>query len=90
MRVAKQAGRCVAELLGRHRRVAIGSLANRIIAEFALAALAAVDVEGNDDPVALPKFIVSRARIDHLAHELVPEDVAALHRRHQAIHQVKV
>jgi hypothetical protein len=31
-----------------------------------------------------------RARLDNIAHEFVPEDVAALHRRHQAIHQVKV
>ena len=90
MGVAKQAGRRVAELRSRHRRVAVGALANGIIAELALAALAAIDVEGNDDPVALPKLVVSRARLDHLAHELVPEDVAALHRRHQAVHQMKV
>ena len=90
MGVAEEAGRRVAELRGRHRRVAIGALAHRIIAELALAALAAIDVEGNDDPVALPELGVSRARLDHLAHELVPEDVAALHRRHQAIHQMKV
>jgi hypothetical protein len=31
-----------------------------------------------------------RALRDHLAHELVSEDAAALHRRHQAIHQMKV
>jgi hypothetical protein len=87
--VAKQAGRRVAELRGRHSRVAIGALANGIVAELALAALAAIDVEGNDDPVALPELVVRRARLDHLAHELVSEDVAALHRRHQAIQQVK-
>ena len=33
---------------------------------------------------------MSRTRLDHLAHELMPEDVAALHRRHQAIQQMKV
>jgi hypothetical protein len=31
-----------------------------------------------------------RSRLDHLAHEFVPEDVAAFHRRHQAIHQMQV
>jgi hypothetical protein len=51
---------------------------------------AAIDVEGNDDPIALPELTMSRARLDHLAHKLVPEDVAALHRRHQAIHEMKV
>ena len=90
MGVAKQAGRRVAELCSRHRRVAIGSLAHRIIAELALATFAAIDVEGNDDPVALPELGMSRPGLDHLAHKLVPEDVAALHRRHQAIHQMKV
>jgi hypothetical protein len=88
--VAEQAGRRVAELLGRHRRVAIGALANGIIAELAPPALAAIDIEGNDDPIALPELRMSRAGLDHLAHELVTEDVAALHRRHQAIHQMKV
>jgi hypothetical protein len=88
--VAKQAGRRVAKLCSRHRCIAIGSLAHRIIAKLALAALAAIDVEGDDDPVALPELRVSRARLDHLAHELVSEDIAALHRRHQAIHQMKV
>jgi len=88
--VAKQAGRRVAELFGRHRRVAIGSLAHRIVTELALAAFAAIDVEGNDDSIALPKLIMSRSRLNHLAHKFVSEDVAALHRRHQAIHQMKV
>src|SRR3984957_11074364 len=88
--VAKQAGRRVAELRGRHRRVAVGALADGIVAQLALPALAAIDIEGNDDPIALPELRMSRARLDHLAHELVPEDIAALHRRHQAIHQMKV
>jgi hypothetical protein len=62
----------------------------RNIAEPALAALAAIDVEGNDDPVSLPELAMSRARLDHLAYKFVSEDVAALHRRHQVTHQVKV
>jgi hypothetical protein len=88
--VAEEASRRVAELGLRHRRVAIGSLAHGIIAELALAALAAIDVEGDDDPIALPELSVSRAHFDHLAHELMSEDIAALHRRHQAIHQMEV
>jgi hypothetical protein len=88
--IAEETGRCVPKLFGRHRRVAIGSLAHRIIAELALATFAAIDVERNDDPVAFPKLSMSRPGLDHLAHKLVSEDVAALHRRHQAIHQMKV
>jgi hypothetical protein len=78
--VAEHAGGRVAELRRRYRGVTIGSLANRIIAELPLLALAAIEVEGNDDPIALPELAVSRACLDHLAHELVPEEVAALHR----------
>jgi hypothetical protein len=33
---------------------------------------------------------MSRAGLDHFAHKLVSKDVAALHRGHEAIHQVKV
>jgi hypothetical protein len=33
-------------------------LANGIVAELALAALAAIDIEGNDDPIALPELVV--------------------------------
>ena len=90
MGVAEQAGRRIAELRGRHRGVAVGSLAHGIIAELALAALAAIDVERNNNPVALPELVVGRSRLNHLAHKLVPEDVATLHRGHEAIHQVKV
>jgi hypothetical protein len=34
-------------------------LANGIVAELALAALAAIDIERNDGPVALPELIMS-------------------------------
>jgi hypothetical protein len=33
---------------------------------------------------------MSRAGLNHLTHELVSKDVAAPHRRHQAIHQTMV
>ena len=65
--IAEETGRGVPKLFGRHRRVAIGSLAHRIIAELTLAAFAAIDVEGNDDPVALPELGMSRPGLDHLA-----------------------
>src|ERR1700722_4737031 len=70
--VPEQAGRRVAKLRGRHRRVAIRALANGIVAELTLPALAAIDIEGNDYPVPLQELGVSRAGLDHLTHELVP------------------
>src|SRR5207249_11499783 len=53
-------------------------------------ALAAGDREGDYDPVAGLDALHPRARLDDLAHELVPEDVAALHGRHEAVVQMEI
>jgi hypothetical protein len=90
MRIAEQSRRRISKLLRGHRCVAVGSLAGRVIAHLALPAFATIDVEGHDDPVALLQLVARRPGLDHLAHEFMPKDVAALHRRHQAVHEMEI
>lgn len=70
--------------------IAVGALADREIAPLALVALAADDREGHDDAVADLEFLVLRAHLDHVAHELVAHDVAGLHTRNKCIVEVEV
>src|SRR5918998_5284246 len=53
-------------------------------------AVAARDRERHDDPVTDLEILHAAADLDDLAHELVPEDVALLHRRHEAVVEVQV
>ena len=75
----------VAEVL-----VAVGALADRPVAAPALLALAAADRERDDDAVADLELLVLGADLDHLAHELVADDVARLHAGHEAVVEVQV
>ena len=90
VRVAEQPGEGVAELLGLHLAVRVGALAAGPVAPFALAALAAADGEGHHHAVADLELLVVAADLDHLAHGLVAEHVAALHGGDEAAHQVQV
>src|SRR5205085_3908853 len=69
--------------------LAVGPLAHRPVAAPALIALAAADREGNDDAVAHLELLVLAADLDDLAHELVADDVARLHARHEAVEEVE-
>ena len=53
-------------------------------------ALSAGDGEGYDDPVAHLELFDAGTDLDDLAHELVSQDVALLHRRDVAVQQVQV
>ena len=53
-------------------------------------AVAAGDRERDDDAVADLEVVHAAADLDDLAHELVPEDVALLHRRDVAVVEVQV
>src|SRR5205823_873589 len=53
-------------------------------------AMAARDREGHDNAVARFKGLVLVADVDHLAHELVAEDVAFLHRRDVRVVEVQI
>ena len=88
--VAVDAGRRVAE----HRHLQLG-LRVRVVAEreelvLAVPALAADDERRDDHAVALLDLLHLGAGLDHLAHELVADDVAGLHRRQVAVDEVQV
>lgn len=76
--------------LDRHLGVGIGPVAEREQALLAEPALAAADREGHDDPVADPEIGDLRAELDDLAHVLMAEDVAALHRRLIAVEKMQI
>ncbi len=52
--------------------------------------MAAGDVEGDDDAVALRQLRHLGADLHDLAHEFVADDVAVLHHRHEAVVDVEV
>src|SRR3954467_381514 len=90
VRVAEDAGRRVAEHLLRQARVRVGVLAQRVELIPAVPAVAARDREGDDDAVADLQAGHITAGLDDLAHELVAEDVALLHRRDVPVVEVQV
>src|SRR4051812_15909628 len=90
MRVAEQPGRRVTpQVLGR-LRVRIGAFAAGIKAALAEEALAARDRKRNNDAIADLQRLVLQADFDHFAHGLVAEHVTPLHRRYDAVEQMKV
>jgi hypothetical protein len=92
VRVAEQAGRGVAEEGLGQVGVAVGHLADRIVAGLALLALAADHLERHDHPIADLEALGLGlgADLDDLAHRLVSHDVANAHRRDEAVHQVQI
>ena len=46
--------------------------------------------ERHDDALTLLQLMVWGPNLDDLAHELVAQHVARLHRRHQTVHQMKI
>ena len=70
--------------------VAVGGLADGVVAAPALVALAAPDRERHDDAVAHLELLDLGADLDDLAHELVADDVAVHHARHVAVVEVQV
>ena len=83
-------GRRVAPQLLGHPRVGVGVLAQRVQLLLAEAAVAAGDGERHDDAVADLQVLDRRPDLDDLAHELVAEDVALLHRRDEAVVEVQI
>src|SRR4051794_7514930 len=82
-------GRMAEHLLG-EPCVRIRVLAQRVQLVLARVAVAARDRERHDDAVADLEVRDGLALFDDLAHELVTEDVAALHRRDVAVEKVEV
>ena len=82
--------RRVAEHLLGHPRVRVGVLAHGVQLVLAGPAVAAGDRERHDDAVADLQVADAPADLDDLAHELVAEDVALLHRRDVAVVEVQV
>jgi len=82
----------VAEELLRHPRVGIAVLTARVQLGPAGPTRPARDGEWDDDAVAhrQRRAVDPGAHLDDLAHELVAEDVAVLHRRHVAVDQMQV
>src|SRR5262245_8550027 len=90
MRIAEQArGRMTPELLG-FLEIRIAALAGGKIAALAEEAFAAGNGEGHHDPVADLQRLVLGADLDHLAHGLMPDDVAMLHLRDYTVVDVKI
>jgi hypothetical protein len=90
LRIAEQARRLMPERLFLHLLVAVRRLADRVIAAPALLAIAAIDGEGDDHPVADVQRLVVLAHLDDLAHRLVAHDVARLHAWDEVVEQVEV
>ena len=87
---AEQAGGRLAHRLARHLSIGIGAVAAGEQTLLAEPALAAADREGDNDPVADLEVGDLRAELDHLAHILVTEYVAALHGRLIAVEEMQV
>ena len=88
VRVAEQAGgRESVELLG-HPGIRVRVVAGRPQLPVAEEAAAAGDRERDDDPIADFQLVVVASDVDDFAHELMAEDVAALHGRNEAVEQV--
>ena len=85
MRIAEQAGGRMAPQLRGLLVIGVGALAAGEEAALAEEAFAAGDGERHDHAVADLQLLVLGADLDHLAHGLVAEDVAALHRRDDAV-----
>src|SRR3954451_8139958 len=90
VRVAEDAARRVAEHLLGHPGVRIRVLADGVELVLTRPAVAARDRERHDDAVADGEVADALADLDDLAHELVPEDVAALHGRDVAVVEMQV
>ena len=90
VRVAEQARARKAVDLLLHPGVRVGVVARREQAAPAEEAVAAGDGERHDHAVADLQVRHRLADLDHLAHELVAEDVALLHRRDEAVVEVQV
>ena len=83
------AGEWPDHLLG-HPGVRVRVLAERVQLLLAAPAVAAGDRERHDHAVADLQVVHLRPDLDHLAHELVAQDVALLHRRDEAVVEVEV
>ena len=86
----EQPGGRLPHRLGRHLGIGVGAVAARKQPLLAEPALSAADGEGNDHPVADLEVGDLGSELDHLAHVLVAEDVAALHGRLVSVEQMKV
>jgi hypothetical protein len=71
-------------------RVRVRVLAQRVHLGLARLARTARDRERHHDAVADLEVSHRRADVDDLAHELVAEDVAFLHRRYEAVVEVEI
>src|SRR5690606_6764342 len=88
--VAKEAGGGMAEHGIGQLLVAVGAFAHGIVASPALVTLAADDGKGHHHPVADFELLVLGPNLDHLAHELVPQDIAMLRARHEGVEEVQI
>jgi hypothetical protein len=76
--------------LSSHLGIGIGPLAAGKVAALTEEALTAGDGERHDHAIALAQFGVFRADLDHLAHRLMAEHIAALHRGNHTIIKMEV
>ena len=90
MAETEQTGRRLTHRLGRHLGVGIGAVAAGKQTLLAKPALPAADGEWHDDAVADLEVFDCGAQLDHLAHVLMAENVAALHGRLVAVKEMKV
>src|SRR4051812_15521730 len=77
------------QLLG-DPRVGVRVLAEREQSFFARSAVSARDRKWDDYAITRREILDMRAYLDHFAHELVPEYIAALHGRDEPVVEVKV
>ena len=90
VRIPEQSRRRVAHQLFGHPGVRVGVLAQRPEVTPAHVAGTAGDRERHHDTIADLEVLHRLAGLDHLAHELVAEDIAFLHRRDEAVVQVQI
>src|SRR5581483_680889 len=90
MRISKDAGRRMAPHLFRHRGIRIRILAERKQSVLAGEAAAAGNWERHHHAISFLKVRDAPAYFDYFAHELVSEDVAALHAGNEAVVEMQV
>jgi hypothetical protein len=73
-----------------HSRIRIGVLADRGQTAFAGPAAAAGDGKRDDDTITDLQRAHRRSGLDHLAHELVAEDVALAHGRDETVVEMQI
>ena len=87
---AEEAGRRVTHRLDRHLGIGVGPVAAENMPRWQNQHWPQLIVKGTTTRSPILRLVTSGAKLDHLAHVLMAQDVAALHRRLIAVEQMQV